>query len=353
MSLRLYRPFDLAILLTLALSLCACGRKTAPKPIVPKAPPRVESVNADVEGGTVRLQWKIPPELGDTPLSDFTFVVRAETLDKADAECADCPPRNVEVLARIDPAAQGPWSVQDGTVEWIDASFPEKKARRYWIDLYDRNGDLVSTSPAVRVAAHEKPPRLRSLTVAAEPRGLLLHWNDGSGKSGPRPSSGGFVIQRRLKGGEWRPAAADPVQGNSYLDTDVAPQKEYQYRVRPFVKVLDARIWGDWKESASITAPARITPPPPESVWAIPSGGILEIYWTESDVPVQGYHVYRRDGKTITRLTVDPIRKPPFVDKKVQPNHVYFYAVSAVGSDESHQEGLLSKWFEVRNVQFQ
>jgi len=76
------------------------------------------------------------------------------------------------------------------------------------------------------------------------------------------------------------------------------------------------------------------------------------VHWTESEGKVFGYHVYRRDGEQITRLTANPLKHPPYTDSSAKKNEVYFYAVSAVSTSAQQQEGLLSKWVEIRNDLF-
>ncbi|MBZ4660429.1 MAG: hypothetical protein JG766_2352 [Desulfacinum sp.] len=334
-------------------ALASCGRKTPPKPVTPEAPPRVTSIQADVEGQTVELRWEIPDRLRKTTPGEYTFVVQREETDAAAAECAECPPANVRSLVRIDPAGAGSWHVEDSRITWKDTLSEGATALRYWIGILGPDESIISLSSPVRILMREPPAALKNVRGAAEPRGILVRWEAPSGKQAPGETSTRFSVERREAGGSWEPASPEPVQGNSFLDTGVLPEGMYEYRVRPFVRVLDARIHGPWTPSEPVKAPPKITPPPPESVWAIPTEKALEIYWTESLVPVEGYHVYRKDGETITRLTVDPIAAPPYADTKAQPNKVYLYAVSAVSADAPHREGLLSKWFEVRNVRFQ
>jgi hypothetical protein len=97
-------------------------------------------------------------------------------------------------------------------------------------------------------------------------------------------------------------------------------------------------------------APDTLTAPPPQSVWVIPGKGGLEVQWLESEGKVVGYHVYRRQGQDIIRLTANPLSRPPFIDQAAKKGETYFYAVSAVSPGPEHREGLLSKWTEVHNV---
>ena len=118
-----------------------------------------------------------------------------------------------------------------------------------------------------------------------------------------------------------------------------------------------ARKAGDFSQSfigdslpSQVKAPDAVPPPPPGNVWVIPVKGALEVHWIPSEGKVEGYHVYRREGKEIIRLTATPVQKPPYVDSTVRKNVVYAYAVSAVGNQAGKREGLLSKWAEMRSL---
>lgn len=118
----------------------------------------------------------------------------------------------------------------------------------------------------------------------------------------------------------------------------------------PVLFLENTQIFGESSPVVMARAPETLLPPPPNSIWVVPAKGALEIRWTESDGKVGGYHVYRREGKEIIRLTSSPIQHPPFVDHGVKRNATYFYAVSAVSAQAENKEGLLSKWAEMRNL---
>ncbi|SMC20135.1 hypothetical protein SAMN02746041_00831 [Desulfacinum hydrothermale DSM 13146] len=342
-----------ALCLAMIMTLSACGKKTPPKPLSPEAPACVTKIEADVEGRTVQLRWEIPERIRGATPGDYTFVVQREITEQTDAQCAECPPVDTVPVVRIDPAATGPWKVEGHTITWKDSLSEDVPALRYWVGILGPNDSLVSLSPPVRILMGHAPPAVSRLQATTEPRGIFLHWDIASSQKAPSDAaSHSLRIERRMKDGSWAPLTEETSPGNGFLDTKVVPEKTYEYRVRPFRTLLDARIWGPWAESGPVRAPRKITPPPPESVWAIPTEQALEVYWTESLVPVRGYHVYRKDDKGITRLTVQPVAAPPYVDTQAKANHVYFYAVSAVSVDAPYREGLLSRWFEVRNVRF-
>jgi fibronectin type 3 domain-containing protein len=115
----------------------------------------------------------------------------------------------------------------------------------------------------------------------------------------------------------------------------------------------DSPILGDPSTIEQAKAPDALPPPPPKTVWIIPAKGNLEVHWTQAEGKVGGYHVYRREGKQIIRLTDNPVQNPPYVDRAVKQNAVYFYAVSTVTPLPDQREGLLSKWSEIRSLKFE
>lgn len=345
--------FRTPLMLALVFAAGSCGKKTPPRPLGLDKPPQVVDIRAELVDGHVQLSWPIPQIFHEKKRpGDLVFVVQREHSDLQRAQCQECPPEAVETLARIDPSSQGPWHVEQGRVQWTDTSTQAEEVYRYWIGIMDKKERMVSLSAPVRVHLIAPPRALKKVETRADARGLLVRWDAPMAANKIPDPQMSFLIERRQKGCEWEALNPEFFQGNSYLDTSVQPQEHYQYRVRPIRRVMDADALGPWTESAFIRAPEKVPPPPPTTVWAVPSGEKMEVHWTECSLPVSGYHVYRRDGKTIVRLTADPLKKPPFVDAKVEPNKVYSYAVSSVSSDAPYKEGLLSKWVEVRHVRF-
>ncbi|ROQ92261.1 fibronectin type III domain-containing protein [Desulfosoma caldarium] len=345
--------FRTPLMLALVFAAGTCGKKTPPRPLGPDKPPQVVDIRAEIVEGHVQLTWPIPEIFHEKKRpGDFVFVVQREHTDLQRAQCPECPSEAVRTLARIDPSSQGPWRVEQDRVQWTDTSTQENAVYRYWIGIMDNRERMLSLSVPVRVQVSAPPKPLKKLETRADAHGVLVRWNAPTAEIKGPNSQVSFLIERRQKGLDWEALNPEFFQGNSYLDTSVQPQEYYQYRVRPMRRALDADVLGPWTESAFIQTPEKVPPPPPTTVWAVPSGENMEVYWAECSVPVSGYHVYRRDGKTIVRLTADPLHKPPFVDTKVKPDKVYSYAVSSVSSDVPYKEGLLSKWVEVRHVRF-
>jgi hypothetical protein len=181
----------------------------------------------------------------------------------------------------------------------------------------------------------------------------MLQWKPGAVKTAQgsfSPGEAEFLVERHSPEGVWEKLSATSVRGNSFLDSGVASNQTYDYRVTPVYLFEDTLILGESSVFRQAKAPEAVPPPPPGTVWVIPIKGALEVHWIKSEGQVEGYHVYRREDKDIIRLTATPVQNPPYVDQTVRKNVVYSYAVSAVSNQPGQREGLLSKWAEIRSL---
>jgi hypothetical protein len=200
------------------------------------------------------------------------------------------------------------------------------------------------------------PPPLKNLVAASNQRGIALQWKPGAAKAPQGALSPGevqFLVERHGPESPWERLSTVPVKANTFLDSAVASGQVYDYRVTPAYLFEESLILGEPSVFRQAKAPNAVPPPPPGNVWVIPIKGALEVHWLKSEGKVDGYHVYRREGKEIVRLTATPVQNPPYVDQSVKKNMVYSYAVSAVSNQKgqnSHGEGLLSKWAEIRSL---
>jgi hypothetical protein len=241
----------------------------------------------------------------------------------------------------------------DGKFRWIDTDVSYRRAFRYEISVIDDKGASLSISNPAIAKVYPGPAAPVNLVAMTQPQGILLQWKpvlkDLEGKD-LQGTSVSFRVERLFDEKSWQKAAPSYVKGNSYYDQSVAPEHGYTYRIVPVLFADDVYIFGEPSANVSAKGPESMPPTPPSKVWIIPAQGGLEINWTESDGKNSGYHVYRREGKEIIRLTATPVQHPPFLDKGAKKGLTYFYAVSAVSSQADHKEGLLSKWTEVRNL---
>ncbi len=343
--------------LVLGLALSGCGLKTYPKPMSGGPIPPIQDLRTQVRVKAVEVAWSVPNELSEA-LKDTPYrlvVVKAE-LNWGNRNCPDCPVPSQQEVQVLDPASPAPAVRKGNTFMWLDTVVSPQRAYRYQVLVRDRNRRQLSTSNPSVVKVIAPPPPLRKLATGSDPRGISLQWQPGTGKGvagGPSPQEAQFMIERHSPYGAWEQLSPLPVRGTTFVDSTVAGGQAYDYRVTPAYLFEESLILGEPSVFRQARAPDAVPPPPPGNVWVIPAKGALEVHWLKSEGTVQGYHIYRREGKDIVRLTAAPVQAPPFVDQTVKKNVVYGYAVSAVSSQQTpngHREGLLSKWTEIRSL---
>jgi hypothetical protein len=331
-----------------------CGVKTYPKPIPLEQIPQIQDLKTQVRLNVVEVAWSISDQLNEAMKDNpFTFVVSKSELDWANRNCLDCPPSMQQEVLIMDPAHPAPGVREGNLFTWMDPHVSAPHAYRYQVIFRDAKGHPFSSSNPSVVKVLAPPPPLKTLTVIPEPRGVALQWKASAAKTtGGQVSPGEvqFLLERHGPDGTWEKLSALPAKGATFLDSAVASGQTYDYRVTPVYLFEDTLILGEPSVFLHAKAPDTVPPPPPANVWVIPTKGALEVHWIASEGKVEGYHVYRREGKEIIRLTATPVKGPPYADAAVRKNVIYAYAVSAVGNQAGKREGLLSKWVEIRSL---
>jgi len=350
--IRVSGVYEMTLIFLALLLSSGCGKKTLPRPITEQEPPQVRDLKAEVRGSGVELTWSAPEGMKDT---SYRYVVVRSQVDWEKRNCLDCPVPEREILQTIDPAYPKGASVKDKRFVWLDTEVSHARAYRYQVDIQDAKDRLVSASNPVAVKVMPPPQAPTDLRAVREQDGILLQWKaPGKNQQGRRLQGKlSYVVERHSPQGPWERISPVPIKGSTFFDQTVVSSELYDYRVLSALDFEDTIIWSEPSAVRQIRAPDALPPPPPDTVWVVPGKGTLEVYWTESDGRVGGYHVYRREGKEITRLTSTPVERPPYMDRSAKPDSVYFYAVSAVNPKPDLREGLLSKWVEMRNVFFQ
>ena len=345
-------------ILLVGLMLAGCGRKTLPTPAVPEqeAPPQVRDLQTEVHSKGVELSWSVPsrmkPEAGG---AEYIFAVLRADLAWDNRSCENCPtPIRSEVI-RIDPAFPNPAYYRGDRIVWMDSNVSQKHAYRYTLAVKDRKGRTVTHSGSLTARVVPAPAMVTELSASPSQQGILLQWKEVAKDEGGQKLQGDveYLVEKHGPNEPWQRITKVPVKGTTYLDSAIAADQTYNYRVVPSLLFEGTPVLGEPAEVFQIKAPDALPPPPPKSVWIIPAKGALEVHWTAADGKVGGYHVYRKEGKEIIRLTAGPVQGAPFSDRSVKRNQTYYYAVSAVSPQPENKEGLLSKWTEIRNVLFQ
>ena len=326
-----------------------CGVKKFPRPKGVAPPPQVNDLNAQVIPRSVELSWS-PVAVGADKRIGYS-IMRAE-LRWENRNCLECPPPEQQLVHNVDAAA----AVKpggDGKLRWVDTNVSYRRVFRYQLTVTDEKGNPLTLSNPAIAKVYPGPAAPVNLTVATQPQGIMIQWKpvlkDIEGNN-VDASSESFRVERLSGEKGWEKAAPSFLKGNAYLDQSVAPGLSYTYRVVACLYTDEVYIMGETSSTAQAKGPESVLPPPPGRVWITPAHGVLEVHWTETDGKTGGYHVYRREGKEIIRLTASPVAHPPFVDQGAKKGATYSYAVSAVSAQADHKEGLLSKWTEVRNL---
>ncbi len=325
-----------------------CGTKKFPKPLGVGPPAQVKDLRAQVVPRSADLSWSPATVQADKRVG---YSIMRSELKLENRNCLECPPPEQQRVWNIDASSAKPG--EDGKFRWVDTNISYRRAFRYQVAVTDEKGDPLSLSNPVIAKVYPGPAAPVDLAAATQPQGILIQWKpalkDLEGNN-LDASSVSFRVERLSGEKGWEKAAPSLLKGNAYLDQSVAPGQSYSYRVIPALFIDGVSILGEPCSTVQAKGPESVQPPPPGRVWIIPVHGALEIHWTETDGKTGGYHVYRREGKEIIRLTASPVLQPPFVDKDAKKGLTYFYAVSAVSAQADHKEGLLSKWTEVRNL---
>ena len=309
-----------------------------------KAPPEIRDLQAQVAANKVELSWILPQPGRD--MTGARYSIMRSQIRWEDRNCTECPSPAQHEAGTIDSAAAETAAGPERRFTWTDDRIAVYSAYKYQVTIHDKNGHPLSMSNFAVAKIYPPPLPPGNLSAATQPNGIMLQWKPATKDVQGHAVQGDlmFRIERLAQNKNWEKATSVPVKGNSFLDQTAAPGQLYTYRVMPVLYVDNTSIIGEPSSIAQAKAPETALPPPPNSVWITPGKGGVEVRWNKSDGKVGGYHVYRKEGKEIIRLTSNPVQDPPFVDNSIKGNIIYSYAVSAVSVDPQPKEGLLSKW---------
>lgn len=349
-----WRLIAIVLMVPAALAfLAGCGKKTYPKPLSQLTRPEIGDLEARVTGPGVELSWSIPEGIrAGEKRSLHHFRIYKSEMKWENRSCPECPPLVQRDPVRIELVAPQPARLEGTTLIWLDTEVEKNHAYRYQVTLIGKREREISQSSPVMVRVVSGPGPIKDFQVSTLPQGIMLQWKPPARDAQGQPIQGDlqFVIERRASDGPWEKLSTVPIRANNYLDKSIVSHLTYDYRVTPAVVYEGTSVSGEPATSGRAQAPGSVPPPPPKSVWAIPGKGGIEVQWTESEGKTAGYHVYRKEGKEITRLTATPVERAPYFDRAIKRNILYSYAVSAVNAQPDQKEGLLSKWVEIRSL---
>jgi len=338
----------LCCLLCLVLLAAACGKKMTPYAPDRVLPAPVREFRLTQEGDALVVSWLLPREnLLGQPLTQvqgcrvYRAAVQGVSPDALRSS-------DFVLYADIDLAYPQRGEVRGEAMLFRDRELAPDHRYYYRVAAYDQDGYLGGWSRTLSHAWGWLPRAPRELKAVPGDKIVSLSWSpvttlqDGS----PARDLTGYVIHRLSGAGAWIRLTPAPTPANNFPDVAVLNDVEYTYKVQAVRRVGDDLL-------ASLDSPTRIampekrTPPPPvQNVLAVATSQGVELRWEPSPVPdVAGYQVYRRSSgeEKYTRLTPELLKKPYFVDGRVNRGQTHHYYVTAVDDSPRANESLPSE----------
>jgi hypothetical protein len=326
-----------AIILTcvLLMVMVGCGRKAPPVPWESIVPKRIVDLQGMVREGRLLLEWTAPKENTDksvvTDLVSFQ-VLRAEG-NLVSGECKGCVglPKVVFEM-KLEKAEE----VQGKKVSISFDDLEPGKGYVYTIISVNHRNDPRAPSNPVQIYWELPPPA--PTVVKGEPgdKKVELTW-EAVGEAT------GYSIYRRQEGEVLpsNPLNREPLKETQYIDLNVVNDKTYLYSIRSVRRVVKTDIEGIGSVEVPETPIDLIPPSSPVGFEAVPTKEGIELNWRKNqESDLLGYYVYRRKTgeKEFQRLTPNPITKETYVDKDVELEQDYEYAVTAVDNSPRRNE---------------
>jgi hypothetical protein len=341
--------FCLVCLLLLA---SACGKKMTPYAPDRVLPAPVREFRLTQEGSALVVSWLLPREnLLGQPLTQvqgcrvYRAAVKAvspEALGSAD----------FVLYADIDLAYPQRGEVRGEAMLFRDRELAPDHRYYYRVAAYDQDGYLGGWSKTLSHAWGWLPRAPQELKAVPGDKIVSLSWppvtalQDGS----PARDLAGYVIYRLSGAGAWIRVTPAPVAANNFQDVAVLNDVEYTYKILA-VRPVGGDVLASLDSPTRIAMPEKRTPPPPViNVLVMATSQGMELRWEESPVPdAAGYRVYRRSTgeEKYTLLTPDLVKKPYFVDTRVNRGQTYHYYVTAVDDSPRANESLPSETMSV------
>ncbi|MGO8762949.1 MAG: fibronectin type III domain-containing protein [Desulfobaccales bacterium] len=338
----------LFFLLCLLLLTAACGKKMAPYAPDRVLPASVRNFQVVQEGNALVVSWLLPREnLLGQPLTQVQGcrVYRAATPRLLPEALASA---DFVLYADIDLAYPQRGEVQGEAMLFRDRELAPDHRYYYRVAAYDQDGYLGAWSRTLSHTWGWLPRAPQELKAVPGDKIVSLSWTpvtalqDGS----PARDLMGYLIHRLSGAGAWIRLTPAPIQANSFQDLAVLNDVEYTYKVQAVRRVGDDLL-ASLDSPTQIAMPEKRTPPPPvQNVLVVATDQGVELRWETSPVPdVAGYYVYRRTAgqEQYTRLTPELLKKPYFVDARVNRGQTYHYYVTAVDDSPRANESLPSE----------
>jgi len=132
------------------------------------------------------------------------------------------------------------------------------------------------------------------------------------------------------------------VPDTEYFDAGLKNGVTYRYTVRAARTAGAVMVEGPASGAVEAVPADRMAPSVPLGAGAfVTPEGVKVIWWPNQEEDLAGYHVYRRRGRDIIRLTDSPIKASEFMDTGTKRRRYYRYTVTALdkaGNESPHSE---------------
>jgi hypothetical protein len=345
----------LFLLITAALAaLVGCGKPTPPLPPSLQLPAPPTDLAAARKGDRVRLVWTQPVHNTDQttvrkpivericravnqfPLTGCPLAIGqlppAVPKEKQSIEYTEILPAN---LMEANPTGMATYAVQPVNQRGRSPGISNQVRVPLAVTLpppggmkaqVTADGILISFP---RFQSHDTANLKFSVRVLRHTEGPAV---PPAGKNAPPPPPPDVVVADVLM------TANQPPQ---IVDSNFEWEKTYSYRATTVTNVYKegeklAEIEGDDSSPIEVFAHDVFPPAVPVEVEAVASGvgqqPFIDVTWApDSDPDLDGYYVYRRQGKgPEIKLNVEPVTTPSYRDSDLQRGRTYTYAVSAI-----------------------
>ena len=170
---------------------------------------------------------------------------------------------------------------------------------------------------------------------------ISLYWTDTRNAA----SFVNYLIYRKADGEEeYSLLIEKPIAFNNYVDKDVSPKVDYEYRI---VAISSNGVASEFSSPINVTR-SSVPTLSPARLKALQVGLQVRLQWNEVVDNVQGYHLYRYERGTKAKriAVVNVIEVTEFIDRDVKVGQLYFYFIKSF--DIFGQEGASSSEVGIR-----
>ncbi|MDQ3280391.1 MAG: hypothetical protein M3Q69_03160 [Acidobacteriota bacterium] len=354
----------------------ACGKRGDPRPPVPVIPRATSDLVVTQRAGQVILTWSYPSlTTAGRSLTDIHRIHILRYTEELPASAVGRDPNQI-LPGDVDPTLPEPVTLFAKIPTVPQAQFARLSTR---IDSIEK-ANLANATAGSRLIYADTPPfrspggrplrvtyavvtvggtarsdvsnlaTIVPLPVAAAPaavtaapkaEGVVLSWQapktSVSGQEAPVIS--GYQIYRTAPGEAINEFTAPVnnalVKGTTY--TDVPSYGEHEYRVSAVALEGPPLLQGAVSEPVRATFKDLVPPPAPASITPLLETKQVRLLWDPVDASdLDGYFVYRNEGRFRLKLTPQPLHGTNFIDISIDIGIGYTYEVTAV--DKSGNE---------------